>query len=464
MKKDKVILCAVSIIIVVALLIFGKYNDSLINMEETSSEKDTTGNKKIKTEKELLEENEHGLNEDVEVNGLLWNIEEVEVISEFEQLDEYYKENGNFMYDKERLPLWSQFFDEEGRYILIRYRVENVSSESKTIMPGNLVFYDRYENDSFHSVDFYEMDGRCTSIDTGEYENFKGATVELPAQSSMEFEYVGYWNCYESPIYNLYVALSSASKNIHTNGMAGEPKVKLGIEPKAMSLWEEGAEADDTYAEMRNIPEMKIRQWTNLEMRTYQEKGFPTVESDKPLEKVVEQDYEFIEDISTKIKGARVLSWDEMPQDYVERGYLEQMAKRYHEVYDISPDDLKLLVLDISYTARELESEIVQMNKFNCEFYNRSYLYTRTDEGKRWVFGTMDDWMVKSNDTNPWRTKHINVEMMKDGDTVELEAVYILPPDIYDNETALYFYGGYLIDFYGEEDGEPQPIAEIKLD
>ena len=92
------------------------------------------------------------------------------------------------------------------------------------------------------------------------------------------------------------------------------------------------------------------------------------------------------------------------------------------------------------------------------DFYPWTYLYTRDKNEKRWVFGTADDWIVTENRTESGRTGHINAEHIAEGQSVTLQAAYLLPPEIY-NEGALYFNGGEYIDI----DYSEQPIQKIEL-
>lgn len=206
---------------------------------------------------------------------------------------------------------------------------------------------------------------------------------------------------------------------------------------------------------------MKVGQMTNLDMKQYQHNGYPILtgeEESKDMkeqelaEGIVEQNYlqkDYI--VSTQIQKSEVVEWKDISEVFRSQGSLQKMAERYKNENGYGKDRLKVLLLDISYIGKE------EMSEFYLSIYEHTWLFTRDSNGKRWIFGTADDWIVLSNDVHPERTGHINTEWITEEQTVTVQAAYILPPDIWEKEEALYFCSG--IEWTGLCDA----VAEIKL-
>ncbi len=138
------------------------------------------------------------------------------------------------------------------------------------------------------------------------------------------------------------------------------------------------------------------------------------------------------------------------------------MAERYEQEYGYNKNQMKILLLDMN-VMKSVQNESEQHKQeydsvISVDFYPWTYLYTRDNNEKRWVFGTADDWIVTENSTESGRTGHINTERISEGQNVVLQAAYLLPPEIY-NEGALYFNGGE----YKDIDYSEQPLQKIVL-
>ncbi len=445
----------------------GVYGISVIksnNEEESSSVQETTiMQPKPVTQKELAERTLFDVGEAAEVNGLVWKVTDVSLLEDYNSLDEYYKKRPEMYNPQDFLSLYPGSFPAEERWIVLKYTITNDSAESKSIYPWNLEFYDRAEDKTFDMwYGNYTVDGRCEGMEVLSREIALKA-VEIPAGTTMEFEYVRQYDTYSSPIYDLYIGLNNASNVMINMGAAGDVKVCLNIAPKLQQA--AFTDVDLSAEEARDIPALKAQQWTNMEMKAYQEKGYPLLSNKEGVqsfetEEVVEMGYEFVfHTYSSQLTGAKVVDWANMPADFAKRDALKNMAARYKEKYGVEENQLKILLLDIKYKA-DLSDEVPsESSAIDCEFYEMSYLFTRDNAGKRWVFGTMDDWMVTTNSVNSSRIGHINIERMHSYDTVTVTGAYILPPEIYEKETALYFCGGDLRE--GNYNGEP--VAEIPL-
>lgn len=58
---------------------------------------------------------------------------------------------------------------------------------------------------------------------------------------------------------------------MNMGSLEGE-KICLNIAPKHMTAAQ--TDLEDSFIEQRDIPAMKCRQWTNLEMKQYQKQGY----------------------------------------------------------------------------------------------------------------------------------------------------------------------------------------------
>lgn len=468
-RKTKQVLAQVAIgVFLVAAVGAYAWTARVFDGEENASETETTSHlvqPKPVDREELLGKTLYDLGENVEINELVWNISGAEIVDSYESLDAYYKRKDGIMNPESISWLGNNEFIEETKYLVLKYAVTNNSTDDKMIYPGKLDFYNRFEDDVFkYGLGSYSIDGRCLSMKTQSYHEFSVADVVIAAGTTLEFEYVLQYNECGYGIYDLYVSLSTASNMQGENLWGVDSKVCLNIAPKYLSASDEENALDDCYAELRDIPALKSRQWTNLDMVQYQEAGYPMA-SDKEgvdaytTEDIVEQEYELGRYTTSKITDSKVISWNEMPQEYITQGSLELMAQQYEEKYGLARGELKLLLMDVTYTHRGDGSENAMDYCSLFDIYMNSFVFTRDSEGKRWVFGSADDWIVKNNTVDSGRTGHINIERMRVGDSLAVQMAYILPPEIYNNHSALYFCGGELRQ--GNYDGAP--VAEIPL-
>lgn len=404
--------------------------------------------------------NVYQLGEDVKNEGFIWNISKAEIIDSFEELDDYYKSR-NTLVLPEQLLKWNyddDFFLEEVKYLILDISVTNLSdSLTRDIAPADLEFENRFEDGSFEEFCFLSYGKDVRGLGGDELQDVY-ETYKLEPGETLSYEYVIQYDEADNEgggyLYDLYAVVGDF-------GSFSKQRICLGISPKRLEA--DRSSADTCYEEQRDIPAMKCRQWTNLDFKKYQEEGYPKA-SDKEgieftlMEEVVNRDYVFYDSYITKIEDSQVLDWSEMPQEWKDREYLEQMAKRYESEYGYQEEQLKVLLVDYSFSANKEINSDEEEYELKTKIYNKTILFTRDENGKRWLFGTADDWLVTSNTNTPGRTGHINVEYIKQG-WIVVQAAYILPPDIYNNESFLYWCGGEVREINYNKD----PIAEINL-
>lgn len=415
------------------------------------------------------------LGEEVECDGLTWTITSAEIIEDYNSLDGYYHARPQGLINPAE---WvksnhMRYFEEEVQFLVLRATITNTSQVHKEYSCSGMQFYNSYKDGEFEDLllGSYASDIKCVSK-TGEIkqieENYASFSIESGETVEVEYieeycEYSGYEE-EKSYIYDLYLSTLSLSPNKTYYKGGVENKIHLNIAPKHMGI--DHTEPQNTYDEQRNVPEMKCRQWTNLDMKNYQEEGYPTLYEKEDVvkeyeEEVTEENYLFDKrGINTQLSGAKVVDWETLPRDFADREALQKMAECYEQSYGYSKNQMKILLLDINF-IKPIQDKSVKKeydSVVKVDFYPWTYLYTRDKNEKRWVFGTADDWIVTENRTESGRTGHINAEHIAEGQSVTLQAAYLLPPEIY-NEGALYFNGGEYIDI----DYSEQPIQKIEL-
>lgn len=445
--------------------------------KEQETESETIKQPKLK----IPERKVYELGEEVECDGLTWKINSAEIVEDYNSLDSYYHTRSRGLTNPSE---WTKnhherYFVEEVRFLVIKATVTNTWEVHKEYSCSNMQFYNLYEDEEFEKVwlDSLGSDVKCVS-ETGDIKQIENRydpfSIESGETLEVEFvmqycEYSGYGE--ESHyIYDLYLSTLSLTpvSGFGSNGI--DNKIHLNIAPKHMGA--SMTEPENSYEEQRNIPEMKCRQWTNLEMKNYQEEGYPTLYQKEDVvkefkEEVTEENHLFYAwgwGIDTQIVNAQTVDWEALPKDFADRGALQKMAECYEQSYGYSKDQMKILLLDINFIKPiPEESELTEpydedSSMQKIDFYPYTYLYTRDENEKRWVFGTADDWIVTGNSVEGGRTGHINTERFIEGQTVTLQVAYLLPPEIY-NEGELYFNGGKYLDI----DFSEQPIQRIYL-
>jgi len=419
------------------------------------------------------------LGEEADCDGLVWKFTSAKIVEDYNSLDEYYhtrpdglatpSENAEWMRTCQR-----ECFEEEIQYLVLKATVTNTSQVHKEYSCSNMQFYNFYGDGKFEELYFgyYGKDARCVTK-TGEIKPVQADTpfaIESGETVDVEYvieycEYSGYGDSQNHYIYDVYLSTRSLASNMMGYNGGIDNKIHLNIAPKHMGISQ--TEPENTYDEQRNIPEMKCRQWTNLDMKSYQEEGYPTLYEKEDIvkeykEEVTEENYLFDKGgINTQISNIQTIDWEALPKEFADRGALQEMAQRYEESYGYSREQMRILLLNINF-SKPVQDDLAEEDRYDSiqkvDFYMNTYLYTRDENEKRWIFGTADDWLVTENSAEGGRTGHINAEWLAEGQTVTLQAAYLLPPEIY-NEGALYFNGG----AYTDIDFSEQPIQRIYL-
>ncbi len=136
---------------------------------------------------------------------------------------------------------------------------------------------------------------------------------------------------------------------------------------------------------------------------------------------------------------------------------LQRMAERYKDIYGYEAEELKLLFLDIEYRAEMIGNTDSQEHSF----YEESVMYLRKNEKEWYLFGTADEWRVKENSAFPEKTGFLDSEWLADNESLKVELIYILPPDVYRRQKELYFFGGYPLDIWSIP--KDTPVTKISL-
>lgn len=424
----------------------------------------------------IPEQKIYKLGQEVECDGLTWTITSAEIVEDYNSLDAYYHARPEGLTNPEE---WVKknhkiYFEEEMKFFVLRATLTNTSQVQKQYNCSKMKFYNSYQEGEFKELPLYDFssDTKCVS-ETGEIKQIEESQDFFSVESGETVEvehvvqYCEYSNYGERQyIYDLYLSTFSLHPDTVYDSGEVDNKICLNIAPKHMGI--DQTEPQNTYGEQRNIPEMKCRQWTNLDMKNYQEEGYPTLYEKEGVikefkEEVTEENYLFESyGINTQISSTKIVDWEMLPKDFADRGALQKMAERYEQEYGYNKNQMKILLLDMN-VMKSVQNESEQHKQeydsvISVDFYPWTYLYTRDNNEKRWVFGTADDWIVTENSTESGRTGHINTERIAEGQNVVLQAAYLLPPEIY-NEGALYFNGGE----YKDIDYSEQPLQKIVL-
>lgn len=423
----------------------------------------------------IPERKTYEIGEEIECEKLVWTITSAEIVEDYNSLDPYFHTRQEELKNPAE---WVKqngrtYFEEEIRFLVLKATVTNTSELQTEYTCSHMEFYNSYEEDKFEELylGIFGADVKCVSK-TGEVKEIQdahtpfaikgGETVNL--EYVMEYsEYSGYDT--RDYIYDLYLSTLSLTTSPWTTKTL-DNKIHLNIAPKRFRI--DQTEEKIAYANQRNIPEMKARKWVNLDMKQYQKEGFPTFYQKGDIakqyeEEVTEENYLFSRGgIDRQISNVQVTDWEALPKDFAERGALQKMAERYEQSYGYGRDQMKILLLDVNITKPVQDKSIDNEHNYpsvqEFDFYENTYLYTRDENEKRWIFGTADDWLITANSAEGGQTGYINVEQMAEGQTVTLQAAYLLPPEIY-NEGELYFNSGEYIDI----DFSEQPIQKIRL-
>lgn len=435
------------------------------------------------------------LGEDMNIEGLVWNISEAELMDDYEKIDSYYKERGFLQsreeYVKEYIEQYvdRDLFVSDIRYFRIKCFVINTSNTIYKFSPSSLSPTSIIGNDM---VEWYFNNYDVRIISGGENEMLEiegykqkiGEDIvtkyyDVQPKEKIEFELVGelclhdiysvydlkYFNNRNSN-YELYLMGENSTKRVDLNisGEFGENKI---------------------YQEARNIQEMKSQSWTNLEQMTWEkewreknkiEHGYRLDEESRTIIETEERGQEFLEllnagfsdgeihqafSLVTILNDFKITEWKDMPFDFAEQGNLQKMAKRYSDIYHCQEEELKVLVLDLSYTSSELGQIDMDVYKRAVNyFYGRSKLYVKDEKNELWLFGCADSWIVTENSAHPENVGSVNLDIMELDASISVQMAYILPPQLYEEYSALYFTGGKSELTYDEDQ---VPMTKIEL-
>lgn len=450
-------------------------------------EQDTT--KKIVQKKKQAAKT-YTLGEDVETGNIIWNVTEAEMIADYEEIDDYYKARG-YLQSPEKYIIKSDrelMFPEEIQYIHLKFSITNNGSTEKNFAPNGLGLTSIVDN-NFEEYSFARYDGRYSSkgadkekvirIDGGEWYTDVNDTRKLnysvQPKETVDVDFIGqivldaesgmyslYNNASSDNRYDLYLLVYSVGteivQNSFTSGGVAE-KIRLNIIGRFGS--ENGA-----YSMVRNIQEMKCRSWTNLEFTDQITESYSMESIEKEIIESEEAGQQFIElyhehtdgykttsalVLNTTLTDMQIADWKDIPVVYKEQGSLQTMAQRYQDVYGYADNELKVLLLDLTYSTEQIGQLQYEEDKILIyDFYGGSRIYVKNKEEKLHLFGLADDWTVLSNSANPDNLGAVNLETMRLEDTVTIQMAYILPPEACERYDALYFTGGR--SWYGTDD------------
>lgn len=85
----------------------------------------------------------------------------------------------------------------------------------------------------------------------------------------------------------------------------------------------------------------------------------------------------------------------------------------------------------------------------------------KDEKNELWLFGGADSWIVTENSAHPENIGSVNLDIMELDASISVQMAYILPPQLYEEYSALYFTGGESELTYDEDQ---IPITKIRLD
>lgn len=503
-KSTKVftgIFIAVVCIVVLSVVVRPYFTGS---REEETTKKQTI----VKAPKQVYE-----IGEDMEADGLIFNVSEAELFSDYEKIDFFYKERNFLQSQKEYVKAYIErytdkdFFAGDIRFFRIKCLVTNTTNKevdfyTNSMYPTSIV------GGSVVSWDFMCYDGKGVSVNAKEKEvNLEGGRKPLymgfpdetepyaiSPEESIEIEVVGEFcllDIYpdylepksdgQNSSYDLYLIRDNSTKRIHLN-------ISGSFDNK-----------NSTYFEARNILEMKSESWTNLEQKTWRDEfkemskkynysfsadGYPSDIEKRQLTEMEEPGQKFLEllnkrwtngeieaafSLETVLTNYEIVDWKNLPSDFAGQGNLQKMMQRYHDIHNCQEEDLKVLILDLNYTSGEMGVLLSEEKEIVNYFYERSKIYVRNEdenqeETSHWetlqLFGTADDWIVTENSAHPENIGCVSMDNMELNANISIRMAYILPPQLYEEYSALYFTGGkYEVNF----DAEDIPRTKIVL-
>lgn len=431
------------------------------------------------------------LREPMDIQGMIINVSEAELIEDYDKINSFYTENGILPSPEDYVKAYIKqgygydFFPDDIKFLRIKYSVRNNTGEELTFNPENLYlhsivggdlqnwFFEAYDirgilKDSRNQV--LDLKGRkARQVDIYDRRSEEKTYAMQPGEV-IEVEAVGLVNLYD--IYGTEFYNTINSYHLFLMGLGSTKRVNLNIEG---SFDDKGS----TYLNARNIPKMKCEAWTNLEWNMWQNERmvgeYLLEQTLKPITEIedVGQQFKEVHGISkgkngvvesefsvvTTLENFSIVEWKDLPLEFAERENLQKMAQRYCSLYNCKEEELKAAVLDLHYTARDTGNGF---SGHHCliDFYRRSRLYKKNEEGMFTLFGTADDWIVTENSVHPENIGSVNFENIKTDDNLSVRMAYILPPKFYQEYSELYFMGG---DYDAISKMEEITIVKIKI-
>lgn len=460
------------VLVFIAALIYGRNRLAEREKEETEDESHFPFERIYATGEQVLSVN------------VVCQVNHAEIFTDYEELESFYKKRRYLAEPRKYLMQNCDLegvFPEEIRFIHLNFSLTNHSKMKKIFVPDNLELTSI--SDNYKSVnwgDFFAYDGQY------QIEKENGETQKLylagrkPNDSVLEYisilpeetaiiDFVGeflvspkeekeeyFFGLSAKDFFEqgeLYLSISGLGTEISTgHGLSGE-KIRLNVSCPMPS-------------EKRMIQEIKGENWTNLERSQEQKNSysFASVQEDAgyPYIEIMDADFQNGKMIhcykkTTRLLGWRLIDWADLPNEYVKRGNLQQMAKRYKEVYGYETEELKVLFLDMEYSAEVIGNGCSSQIH---NFYINSILYLKKNEKEWSLFGTADEWKITENSLIPQNIGFLDSETLGGGGRLRAELIYILPPDIYRQQKELYFFGSLN---NSQNPPEEIPITKISL-
>lgn len=409
--------------------------------------------------------------EEVASINVVCQMNQAEFFTDYEELDSFYKEREYLVKPAQYLMQSSDsegVFPEDIQFIHLNFSVTNHSKMVKTFVPGRLQLTsisDDYESRNWG--DFIACDGEYRIEKEGNETKKIELSGKSPDSSVLEavsilpeetavidfvgefflfpgydvLEAYGYSGILSADEFfksgDLYLSISGLGTEVTTGqGLRGE-KIRLDIDCGQS-------------AGTRVIQTVKSNNWTNLERSRQQTESYLFAS----VQETLGYPYTRLFDVSVRLsdnmtncykKTAWLLDywtadWKDLPQEYIEQGHLQRMAQRYKDIYGYEAEELKVLFLDVGYSAEMIGTATSQ---YLHSFYGNSLLYMRKNEKEWYLFGTADEWRITENSGFPEHTGFIDSSQLKVGESLRAELAYILPPDVYRQQKDLYFFGGY---------------------
>lgn len=456
--------------------------------KEKEENQETT--KKYIAVKPIAESSEIG--DDVEADDCVYNVKTAELIEDYNQLDACYQNREYLsapiefleclesMQDTSKNYDFGTTFPEEVKFLHLEFSVTNTGSTERNFFPYQV----RIESENRHIIGdfnsrweflfFMAYDGQYTIMGGSDKkielagkkagnsgDDWLEEKISLKPGETLKIDFVGefleyVWNpVSKKDKYNYDLYFSAHSIGIEDLDSRGE-RVRLNL---VRSYEEEGIEKEAIYEEVKNIQNMKCRSWTNLELADRQKTACTYTEQEKAHEETVEagQEYPLLLFVTkglggvvekaykhtSRLESFQIIEWKELPEEYKAQGNLQQMAQRYQSVYGCTEEELKVLLLDVVYSA-EAVGDLYENGKTEIlSFYENSYLYTKESEKEWKVFGMADDWRVTGNSAEPEKVGWMNMESLTVGESISVQMAYLLPPELYQKYDALYYAGGW---------------------